>query len=69
MVLKVGVPLHEAIVMATDTPAYVTGLTTKGQFKIGSDADFVVISPDLEVVKTFSGGREIFNHTRANLTA
>ena len=60
MVTKVGVPLHEAIAMATDTPAFVIGLTGKGQFKIGGDADLVVISPELEVFRTFVRGREIF---------
>ena len=60
MVTKVGVPLHEAISMATDTPAFVIGLTSKGQFKIGGDADLVVVSPELEVVRTFLAGKEIF---------
>jgi len=60
MVTKVGVPLHEAVAMATDIPAFVTGLTSKGQFKIGGDADLVVISPELEVLGTFVGGEEIF---------
>jgi N-acetylglucosamine-6-phosphate deacetylase len=60
MVTKVGVQLHEAIAMATDTPAFVIGLTSKGQFKIGGDADLVVISPELEVVRTFLAGVEIF---------
>jgi N-acetylglucosamine-6-phosphate deacetylase len=60
MVTKVGVPLHEAIAMATDTPAFVIGLTSKGQFKIGGDADLVVISSELEVLRTFLAGREIF---------
>ena len=60
MVTKVGVPLHEAVAMATDIPAFVIGLTSKGQFKIGGDADLVVISPELEVVRTFLGGEEIF---------
>jgi N-acetylglucosamine-6-phosphate deacetylase len=60
MVTKVGVPLHEAIVMATDTPAFTIGLTNKGQFKIGGDADLVVISPELEVVRTFFAGNEVF---------
>lgn len=60
MVTKVGVPLHEAVMMATDTPAFVIGLTNKGQFKIGGDADLVVISPELEVVRTFVGGAEVF---------
>jgi N-acetylglucosamine-6-phosphate deacetylase len=60
MVTNVNVPLNEAVAMATDTPAYMIGLTTKGQFKIGGDADLVVISPELEVVQTFVAGEEIF---------
>jgi N-acetylglucosamine-6-phosphate deacetylase len=60
MVTKIGVPLHEAIVMATDTPAFAVGLNNKGQFKIGGDADLVVISPELEVLWTFLGGKEVF---------
>ena len=60
MVTNVNVPLHEAIAMATDTPAYMIGLPTKGQFKIGGDADLVVISPELEVLRTFVAGEEIF---------
>jgi N-acetylglucosamine-6-phosphate deacetylase len=64
MVTKVGAPLHEAIVMATDTPAFVLGLTNKGHFKIGSDADLVVISPELEVLKTYVGGQECFSSSQ-----
>lgn len=60
MVTRVNVPLHDAVAMATDTPAHTIGLTTKGQFKIGGDADLVVISPDLEVVRTFIAGEEVF---------
>src|SRR5438067_506898 len=61
MVIKVGVPLHEAIAMATDIPAFVIGLSSKGQFKIGGDADLVVVSPELEVLRTFVAGEEVFN--------
>jgi N-acetylglucosamine-6-phosphate deacetylase len=61
MVTKVGVPLHEAIAMATDTPAHAIGLNAKGQLRIGGDADLVVISPELEVLRTFVGGKEIFS--------
>jgi len=60
MVTKVGVPLHEAVAMATDTPAFVIGLTSKGQFKIGGAADLVVISPEVEVLRTFIAGEEVF---------
>lgn len=60
MVTKVDVPLHEAVAMATDTPAFVIGLTGKGQFKIGGDADLIAISPELEVLRTFVAGKETF---------
>jgi N-acetylglucosamine-6-phosphate deacetylase len=60
MVTKVGVPLHEAVAMATDTPAHAIGLMTKGNFRLGNDADFVVISPELKVVRTFVAGEEVF---------
>ena len=60
MVTKVGVPLHEAVAMATDTPAFMIGLTGKGQFKIGGDADLVLISRELEVLRTFLSGEQIF---------
>lgn len=60
MTTKVNVPLHEAVAMATDTPAHAIGLTNKGGFRIGNDADFVVISEKLEVVRTLAGGEEVF---------
>jgi N-acetylglucosamine-6-phosphate deacetylase len=60
MVTKVNVPLHEAIAMATDAPAHAIGLNTKGHFKIGGDADLVVISPQLEVERTFLAGEQVF---------
>jgi len=62
LVQDVGVPLHEAIRMATQNPAGSIGLKTKGEFKIGADADFVVISPKLHVLRTIAQGEEIFSH-------
>ena len=59
MVNDVAVPLHEAVVMATRTPAEAIGLETKGRLEVGADADFVVISPQLEVARTFVAGAEI----------
>jgi len=57
MVQKVDVPLHEAVAMATQNPARAIGLQTKGQLAIGADADFVVLSPDLRVLRTFAWRR------------
>jgi len=60
MIMKVNVPLHEAVMMATENPARAIGLETKGRLEIGADADLVVLSPELEVVRTLAGGKEIW---------
>ena len=61
MVREVGAPLHEAIGMATANPARALGnYATKGRLVPGADADLVVLSPELEVMQTFSAGREIY---------
>jgi N-acetylglucosamine-6-phosphate deacetylase len=60
MVNDVDLPLPEAVAMATRNPADAIGLKTKGRLEVGADADFVVLSPALEVVRTFAGGAEIF---------
>jgi N-acetylglucosamine-6-phosphate deacetylase len=59
MVQKVDVPLHEAVAMATRNPARAIGLEKKGQLTVGADADFVVLSPELEVLRVSVGGEEI----------
>jgi len=60
MVNEVGVPLHEAVAMASANPARVLGSPTKGKLEVGADADLVVLSPDLEVQQTFLAGERIF---------
>ena len=60
MVLEVDIPLHEAVMMATENPARCLGLGTKGRLAIDADADLVVLSPELEVVGTFAGGNQVF---------
>jgi N-acetylglucosamine-6-phosphate deacetylase len=59
----VDVPLHEAIAMATEVPARAIGLKTKGRLEIGADADFTVLSPELEVLQTFVGGERVYMRT------
>src|SRR5437870_409817 len=61
MVGKVNVPLNQAVAMATQNPARAIGLETKGRLAVGADADFVILSPELEVLRTFSGGAENFS--------
>ncbi|CAN5373713.1 N-acetylglucosamine-6-phosphate deacetylase [soil metagenome] len=57
MVDVVGTPLHEAIRMATETPARAMGWKSKGALEVGRDADLVVLSPGLEIKKTLLEGR------------
>ena len=64
LVNEVEVPLHEAITMATRNPARAIGLKTKGRLAVGADADFVILSPELEVLRTVAGGEEIFSLDR-----
>ena len=60
VVKKVNLPLHEAVAMATQNPARTIGLETKGRVAIGADADFVVLSPDLQVLRTFVACEEVW---------
>jgi N-acetylglucosamine-6-phosphate deacetylase len=61
MIMKVNVPLHEAVMMATENPARAIGLETKGRLEVGADADLVVLSPELEVLHAFVGGEEFYS--------
>jgi N-acetylglucosamine-6-phosphate deacetylase len=54
------IPLHEVVAMASTNPARALGSSTKGKLEAGADADFVVLSPDLEVMQTFAAGEEIY---------
>jgi N-acetylglucosamine-6-phosphate deacetylase len=60
MARDVDVPLHEAITMATANPARAIGLEAKGRLAVGADADFAVLSPELDVLRAFSDGEEVF---------
>ena len=56
-----GVPLVEAVRMATLNPARALGLEAlKGTLAVGADADLVVFSDDFEVRHTFVAGRALF---------
>ena len=62
MVREVNVPLNEAIAMATENPARAIGLETKGRLIVGADADLVVLSPQLDVVRTFCSSEVMSSH-------
>ncbi|HEY2713268.1 MAG TPA: N-acetylglucosamine-6-phosphate deacetylase [Chthoniobacterales bacterium] len=56
MVKTVGIPLHEAVRMATETPARAMDWRDKGVLEIGKDADLVVLTPALQVARSFCHG-------------
>jgi N-acetylglucosamine-6-phosphate deacetylase len=60
VVSDVKIPLHEAVAMASTNPARALGATTKGRLEVGADADFVVLSAELEVRRTFVAGEEVY---------
>jgi N-acetylglucosamine-6-phosphate deacetylase len=56
MAVSLGVPLLAAVRMATAQPAERLGLTTKGNLAPGADADFIVLTPELEIQKVATRG-------------
>jgi N-acetylglucosamine-6-phosphate deacetylase len=65
VVNEVKIPLHEAVAMASTNPARALGTKTKGRLEAGLDADFVVISPNLEVQQAFVAGEEVYRNLAA----
>ncbi|MFA5552829.1 MAG: N-acetylglucosamine-6-phosphate deacetylase [Trueperaceae bacterium] len=58
MHFEVGVPLHEAVRMATLNPARAVDVShRKGSLTVGKDADIAVFSPELTPVSTIIAGR------------
>ena len=55
--VKWGISLPEAVHMASTNPAASIGASEKGNIRVGFDADFVVLNPQLELVATIIGGK------------
>ncbi|NSX91745.1 N-acetylglucosamine-6-phosphate deacetylase [Agrobacterium tumefaciens] len=62
---KMDTPLEEALRMAAAYPAEAIGATAKGKLQPGSDADFVVLTPDLQMHSTWIGGEKIHDAARS----
>ncbi|OLP62251.1 N-acetylglucosamine-6-phosphate deacetylase [Xaviernesmea oryzae] len=57
----VGISLEEALRMASSYPADVMGISArKGRLLPGLDADFVLLTADLDMVATYVGGKEVY---------
>ncbi len=58
---KLDLPLDEAIRMASAYPADAAGISTrKGRLMPGLDADFVLLTDNLDMVSTWIGGQRVF---------
>ncbi|MDO3442966.1 N-acetylglucosamine-6-phosphate deacetylase [Agrobacterium sp. V1] len=62
---KMDTPLEEALRMASAYPAEAIGAAAKGKLLPGSDADFVVLTPDLQMHSTWIGGEKIHDAARS----
>jgi N-acetylglucosamine-6-phosphate deacetylase len=62
MVQQAGVPLTEAVRMASETPARILGIEErKGSLNVGKDADIIVFDNDIHIRHTFIGGIPLTN--------
>ncbi len=60
-----GIPLADAVKMASETPARILGCTHKGTLAVGMDADIVIFDKQIQMQKVFVRGREIFDRSRS----
>ena len=62
MIYKVGVPLEDAICMATYNPAKCIGMeNTKGTIAPGKDADIIILDKNFETRKTIVKGEIVYS--------
>jgi N-acetylglucosamine-6-phosphate deacetylase len=57
----IGLPLGEALRMASLYPAAALGVADRGHLRRGAAADLVILSDDMEVVATWIAGGEIYS--------
>ncbi len=56
------VPLRDAILMMSTTPARIMGVADrKGALIAGKDADIVLFDQDIQIQETIIGGRRVYS--------
>ncbi|TJY44573.1 N-acetylglucosamine-6-phosphate deacetylase [Cohnella pontilimi] len=56
--VQLGIPLEDAVRMASTTPADLLGIPHKGKIAVGADADLVLLDEQFQVIRTFLRGKE-----------
>ena len=64
---KMETPLEEAFRMASAYPAQAIGASSKGKLLPGFDADFVMLTPDLQMDSTWIGGEKTYDAKRSGV--
>lgn len=62
---RLGLPLTEALNMASLYPAEAIGCAQKGRLSEGMDADFLFLSPKLELLSTWIGGERVYSQAQS----
>jgi len=63
MVQIAGVPLIEAVRMASETPARIMKIEKKGALKKGNDADVVIFDENVHIVTAIVNGKIVYTDT------
>ncbi len=58
LVFDCGISLHDAVYMASTTPANILKMPNKGRIAPNTDADIVIMNPNLTVDSVFVGGEK-----------
>ena len=64
MINMAEVPIHEAIKMATKTPAKIMNFTDRGTLTPGLRADIILFNDNIDVSLVMVGGKEIYHKGR-----
>lgn len=63
MVQLAGVPLIEAVRMASETPARIMKMDKKGSVEKGKDADIVIFDENIHIAATIVNGKIVYTNT------